>query len=353
LAATQESRFSKMRKEGISVLVCCYNSARRIETTLKHLFVQKLSIKINWEIIVVNNNSTDNTRQVAEEYHQQNGNNILFNVVDEPQPGLSHAREKGFSTAQFNIALMVDDDNSLSDDYLMGIWNRFTSDKHIGMVGGKGIPVLEGVEPAWFAKYASCYATGDQHPESNSISDLLYGAGLALRLDVLDNLKKNGFRSILSDRTGSNLMSGGDTELCLMYRMAGYELIYNQTLTFEHHLPEARISWEYLRRLFIGFGMTKARTEIYAAAMANNPLPKDGRLSAWFNRATYLLRVVIKDAPMLIKSSFLKMEGNSELLAALARLGHLREIIRMQKEYQQLYEYAYDLKRNLSNSKTH
>ncbi|MBL4585962.1 MAG: glycosyltransferase family 2 protein [Flavobacteriales bacterium] len=338
-----------MREQGISVVVCCYNSAERIRATPKHLFVQKTNARLSWEVIVVDNNSTDNTRNVAEKCHAESGSAIPFEIVDEPRPGLSNAREKGFAVAKFNIVLMVDDDNLLTDTYLNGVWDGFNADDGIGMIGGKGIPVLEKDAPAWFGQYAYCYATGDQGNSADETeADMLYGAGLALRMDILDKLKKAGFRSILSDRTGTNLMSGGDTELCLAFRMAGYRLVHDPKLTFKHHLPSSRITWKYLRKLFLGFGMTKAGLDMYTTALADRPMPEDTRFPFWFNRASYLLITCLKkDTSLLLLSLFFNLEGNRELLPALARWGHIKAIIGMRKNYLKCYSNVYGLKRKM------
>lgn len=347
--APQETQNERMRKNGISVIVCCYNSANRIETTLKHIFIQKVDASVDWEIIVVDNNSNDSTSDVAKKIHAQLGPDIPFSVIFEPTPGLSHARECGFANAQFNIALMVDDDNSLAQNYLNLIWERFNTDDRTGMVGGIGIPILDCSTPEWFGKYAYCYATGSQEdrPGQNEV-DLLYGAGLALRLDLLDKLNTAGFPTIISDRTGSGLMSGGDTELCFAFRMAGYKLIYDHRLQFEHLLPSARIQWKYLRRLFYGFGMTKARTEIYTTAIEARSLPTDGRFPFWLNRAIFLCGQMKQDFGILTKSVFMNLEGNENVLPALARLGHIRAIIGLRGQYLKLYKDVYSFRRNLT-----
>ncbi len=340
-----------VKEDGISVIVCCYNSASRIIATLEHLVAQKVSPKILWEIILVDNNSSDNTATIAKQYIENHKVEIPFRIVTESQPGLSYARNKGFNTAAYEIVLMVDDDNSLAPDYVEGIFFAFKDNPDVGMVGGLGIAVLETEPPDWFEQYAYCYATGSQtnHPEKTE-AQLLYGAGLALRLEVLKKLKKAGFKSIITDRTGSNLMSGGDTELCYAYRMAGYKLIYKEELTFEHHLPKPRTNWVYLRKLFLGFGLTKARLDIYSAAISNSPIPKDGRFPFWFNRVVYLLTVLLtKDGWLLLKSMVFNLEERGELLTTIAKWGQIKAIIGIRKNYLDLYKSVYDLKQKLEN----
>lgn len=338
----------KLRPKGISVIICCFNSENRIEATLRHLVEQQTAEGLDWEIILIDNNSTDGTAKRAEQLMSQNGENIPFRIVNEQIPGLSYARNKGFEEAKFNIALMVDDDNSLCESYLQGIEETFSADDKIGMVGGLGIPALEVTPPAWFSTYAYCYATGAQQ-NGNEPIEHLYGAGLALRLDVLDRIKAAGFRSLLSDRTGTSLMSGGDTELCLAYRMAGFKLQAMNDLTFKHHLPLSRVNWKYLKRLFYGFGQTKARLDIYSTVMAGRPIPKKGKFPAWFNRFIFLTKNVMIDLPVLVGSIFLRMEGSNRLLYAIGKLGQIHGVLDIRQDYNQLFLQVQSLKESLKN----
>lgn len=335
---------SLKRKNGISVIVCCYNSVSRLKPTLEHLFSQQIPETLNWEIIVVDNNSTDHTAGFASELHQKSGGTTDFKVVFEPKPGLSYARKAGFRNSEYEYVLMVDDDNWLSNDYVAKAYQTLNSDPSIGMVGGLGDPELSCNPPEWFQRYAYCYATGPQTLDSSTgFTNELYGAGLALRLSVLDLLEEKGFNSLLSDRVGNTLLSGGDTELCMAFRMAGAKLYYRSDISFKHELPNGRINWKYLRRLFDGFGMTKAGLDIYSACIKGYEKPTDGRFPFWFNRAYFLFKNLIRDIPILIRSKFVLLEGNDELLIAIGKLGQLRAIIKMRRTYLSKYDKVYQL----------
>lgn len=334
------------KRVGISVVVCCYNSAARIGLTLGHLFLQETDDSFKWEIIVVDNNSSDGTAKMAENLLLQSDVPISKRVVFEPKPGLSSARHKGFNEAMYNIVLMVDDDNSLCKDYLQGIWDSFRNNPLAGMVGGLGVAALETTAPPWFLKYDYCYAIGPQSNEGKPI-EYLYGAGLALRMDVFKEVTDAGFYSLLSDRVGNNLMSGGDTELCFAFRMAGYELIYNPNISFQHHLSPSRLNWHYLRKLFIGFGQTKAYMDIYTSAIAGRKLPKQGMLPFWLDRVIYLSKNLIPEVPILICSNLTSMEGSSRVLESLAKLGHIKQIVYLGGGYLRMYEQVYSLRDRL------
>ncbi len=83
-----------MITKGVSIIICCYNSAHRLPKTLAHLKTQVVSQIIPWEVIVVDNASTDGTDQVAKtQWGELPG--VPFRVVNEPRPGLSNARNLG------------------------------------------------------------------------------------------------------------------------------------------------------------------------------------------------------------------------------------------------------------------
>lgn len=337
------------RKDGISVIVCCYNSASRLENTLNHLFTQSVSDTVNWEIIVIDNNSTDNTAETANQLYSNSGSSIPFKVIHESKPGLSNARKAGFDSSQFEFVLMVDDDNWLCPDYLSTVYQRLSQDQTIGMVGGLGIPKLEMEEPAWFNELAYCYATGPQSETGNSGFTLeLYGAGLALRMSALAKLETAGFRSLLSDRIGNTLMSGGDTELCHAFRIAGYKLYFDDSISFIHQLPAGRINWHYLRRLFYGFGMMKVAIDIYTGTINNYPMPQDGKLPFWFSRTVYLTRQLLPDLPILLRGMFSNMEGDKRILKAIAQLGHINALVKQRNSVMDNYRVVAKLKTDLT-----
>ncbi len=340
------------KQDGISVIVCCYNSASRIEPTLKHLFSQKVNSKINWEIIVVDNNSSDNTSEKASLLYQEFGTDIPMTIVDEPQPGLMHARRKGIDSAQYEYLLFVDDDNWLGSHYVDLSYVFMNSNPQIGVLGGLGSPEFKSNKPPWFDNFSYCYAVGKQALNNTRSAEVshVYGAGMTIRHSAWHKLAKVNFTSILTGRKGESLTSGEDNEICLAIRLARYKVHYLAQLSFKHELPSNRINWIYLRKLFLGFGEAKARLDIYSIAISNSPIPKDGRLPFWFNRVVYLLTELIKkDGWLLTQSLVFNLEGRGELLTAIAKWGQIKAIINMRKNYLDLYKSVYDLKQKLEN----
>jgi glycosyltransferase involved in cell wall biosynthesis len=243
----------------ISVVVCCYNSSERIAATLDHLQSSELD-GLSVEVIVVDNNCTDDTVAVAKALWARG--DVAFKCVTESQPGLSYARKRGFDESSGEVILLVDDDNSLSPDYIRRMMNVFKKNPKVGIVGGVG-ELPPGLQvPSWFPQYQGRYALGPEDSASGSVG-FVYGAGLAIRRCVLLELDKSGFKSQLSDRTAKSLTSGGDSEWCFAAKLLGWDVWRDSGARFVHCLPIDRYQEEYLIRLTKGIGESIPTLSIY------------------------------------------------------------------------------------------
>lgn len=239
-------------KKGISVIVCCYNSSWVIEETLHHLFSQKIDNNIPWEIILVNNASTDTTNDIVEKIFAENKDSYSCKLVYEPTPGLSYARDKGIRESKYEYILYCDDDNFLSENYFQEVYRIMESDENIGACGGTGTALIRDYEaPHWFMKYKKSYAIGSQ--EGTDII-MLYGAGICIRKSAFLKLKEKGFKYFLTGRKGDVLLAGEDTELTTSLRIIGYKLYASDQLQFQHLIPEKRLTVDYLVKMYYGFG---------------------------------------------------------------------------------------------------
>src|SRR5687768_7651244 len=108
---------------GVSIIICCHNGERRLAETIKHIASQIVPSSIPWEFLLVDNNSTDNSISLAKEVWSQFSSSGELRIVKEPALGLSHARKKGFSEAQYEFMIMCDDDNWLAPDYVSNVYS--------------------------------------------------------------------------------------------------------------------------------------------------------------------------------------------------------------------------------------
>jgi glycosyltransferase involved in cell wall biosynthesis len=259
---------------GISVIVCCYNSARRLPETLAHLSRQAGAPA--WELIVVDNASTDNTAQVAGDCWKSQA--VPLRIVHVPTPGLIHARMAGLRASRYEWISFVDDDNWLCADWLATVADIFSCHSDVGACGGWAEAVFEAEPPRWWSDTrAGWFAVGPQADETGPVPDwrgFLYGAGLSLRRCALDELFSLGFRSFLEGRTGAALSTGEDVEWCLALRLRGWTLWYDARLRLRHFLPERRLQWTYLRGLQRAVGAASIWLDAYRTFDGTHP-------SAW------------------------------------------------------------------------
>jgi glycosyltransferase involved in cell wall biosynthesis len=230
-----------MMAHGISVIICCYNGEERIGETLKHLLVQKIPVEIQWEVILVNNASTDQTINVAKRILDENGQVTNLRIVNESIPGLASARRAGTREAKFDILIFCDDDNSLDENYVAKANELMSSMPETGIAGGWVRPGVSLLDHYWIEDLYSSLAI-DKDPKPSGYVDWVYGAGMIIRKNVIEDLTSRGISLLLSDRVGKKQTSGGDAEMCLAVRFMGYRIYYSPELIIDHCIATHRLT---------------------------------------------------------------------------------------------------------------
>lgn len=237
-----------MIKPGVSIIVCCHNGATRLFETVRHIAQQKVPAYIPWEFILVDNASTDDSANVAKSAWQSCNPTGQARVVHEKELGLSFARARGFAEARYEYVIMCDDDNWLMPEYAALSFSIMEGNRRIGALGGFGKIVFE-VQPEKWIEESGIFAAGPQWHTSGRVPTCrVYGAGCIVRKSAYEKLKQVGFTSLLTDRKGSDLSSGGDHELCYALSIMGYAIWYDERLKFKHFITRERLTWEYFIR---------------------------------------------------------------------------------------------------------
>jgi glycosyltransferase involved in cell wall biosynthesis len=235
---------------GVSIIVCCHNSSRLLPPTLESLAGQIVGPGVAWEVIVVDNGSTDGTAETAD-HLWRSVEAAPMRVVAEPQLGLSHARARGIASARYEYLTFVDDDNWLEPHWVQATFDVFRDHADAGAVGAVIEPEFESLRPPWFDAVANLYATG---PSADLVGDITErhvpcGAGLGLRYSALVDTQQKGLRTISVGRRGTSLSAGEDCELIYCLRLAGWRVRVDARLRLRHFLPSRRLTWAYARRL--------------------------------------------------------------------------------------------------------
>lgn len=137
-----------MNKLRLSIVVCTYNRADLLVDCLESLVNQDVDPE-SYEVIIVNNNSTDKTLEVVDRFAKKYPN---IRTVQELNQGLSHARNRGWREARGKYVAYIDDDAKASPDWCKRILNTFsTVTPTPAAVGGQIFPYYETLPPAWFS----------------------------------------------------------------------------------------------------------------------------------------------------------------------------------------------------------
>lgn len=226
---------------GVSVIICCYNSEARIVPTLHHLSRQEVPENLFWEVIVVDNASTDNTVLVATRSWVSKSSNVLFKIVNQPIPGLSHARKKGIENSSYDILIFCDDDNHFQNDYVTKAFQIMIARPEVGIAGGLSKPKFTVNPGKWICDFYAALAIGESG-KPDSYVNWVFGAGMILKKRIFNELRTRNISFLLSDRVGKKQTSGGDSEMCLLVRFLGYKVYYSSQLVFEHCISTHRLT---------------------------------------------------------------------------------------------------------------
>jgi glycosyltransferase involved in cell wall biosynthesis len=326
---------------GVSVVVCCYNSASRLpavfEQTLAHLAVQQTHGDLLWELIVIDNASTDDTAQFARRCWPAQ-HPISARILHERQLGLSYARARGLNEAKFEFVSFVDDDNWIHADWIKRVVSVMLEHPEAGAVGGFSEPVCEVTPPWWLHRVGRWLALGPDIADPSDVTESLerlWAAGMTVRRTAWLELRDRGFRFHLPDRKGEALSGCGDTELCLALRLAGWRLWYDPQLQFRHFMPANRLTWQYMRRLVNATGASAVDLDPYyllLKELGRQP-PSSAKPVPHMVRATWIFQIIATVKLMLhhyltlLHEPFSTREGHPAALELEYCLGRLPKLL--------------------------
>jgi glucosyl-dolichyl phosphate glucuronosyltransferase len=264
----------------ISVVICTHNRGFYLRKAIASVLAQDMPVS-EYELIIVDNKSTDDTAEVAASFAAAN-----MRYIHEPQLGLCFARNTGWRNAAGTYVAYLDDDAIAEPGWLASIKAAFESDPAAGVVGGKVDPIWEGERPGWMSDNVSFSLTiVDWSPEPKHIPDVrvewLVGANMAMPRAVLAEI--DGFEPRL-DRIGTNMLSGGDVFLQKRILERGYTCLYHPGMAVRHLVPPSRLHKKWFRRRYYWQGVSDAVMEL----ITDNPSTL-GRIRRGIVRAGKLL----------------------------------------------------------------
>lgn len=319
----------------MSVIICCHNSAKLLPNTLAYLKQQRNSAKLEWEVVVIDNASTDKTASVAHQFWGEDGA-APIRVVKEPQLGLRYARERAFEEARYEILSFIDDDNWVAPDWISTVMECMSSDVELGALGSVNTAVADVPFPEWFSRYCSYYAAWAFQESAELASWVLNGAGMTIRRAAWQQLKRNGFQLRLTDRVGNRLTSCGDLEIGCAIQLNGWRIRVEPRLTLQHYMTPGRLQWTYLRKLLRGSGEGYVTLDGYMlVAQSEQPSLTNFLRRCWWIRVSKeaLQLLCCYSVAKLIRSRFQEMVGDDEVAEMEIRLGRLIGLLHLRSEY--------------------
>jgi len=238
----------------ISVVICTYNRCESLKRTLRSLKEMSSLEGISWELILVDNNSKDDTKAIIEEFEKMCGLNIKY--VFEEEQGLSHARNRGIREAEGEIIAFTDDDVILDRYWLPNIQRAF-KDYEVSCVGGKILPMWEISEPKWLTtELHYILALLDRGDKPFYLeSPVIWGANFAVKSDIF---KEFGVFDTNLGRIPERLFAGEETYFVRRLLYEGKKVLYYPQVLVYHCIPRERISKRYFRKWKYDQGVLRA-----------------------------------------------------------------------------------------------
>jgi glycosyltransferase involved in cell wall biosynthesis len=259
----------------ISAIICTYNRSDYLPKAIESLIKQDMDYQ-KYEIIVVDNNSTDSTAEIVRQYQQKCGN---LRYIFEPVQGLSIARNRGVAEARGEYVAYLDDDAVADSSWLSSLvfnFNNLTPPPVC--IGGRVFLDWEGERPAWFPEQMLSLYThldhGDKALLLNERENTLYlqGANMAFRREVFVGDGK-GFLSSIG-RKGKSLLSGEETEMIRRLMALNLPVFYVPDAVVSHIVLPERRTRKYLIKRLIADGITQPLMDMREGRLLHKSLKR-------------------------------------------------------------------------------
>ena len=261
----------------LSVAIRTFNSARHLPQLLKALHAQANVDGLAWEVVIVDNNSTDDTVEIIRQFAAQWQICPLRHVVESRQ-GASYARQRAIAEAAGSWVAFLDHDNIPDENWVAAAHRFAQAHPQAAAFGGQIHARYESPPPQHFERIASfipvierdeslCFTQGWRHL-SNMVPP---GAGLVIRRQAWQQHVPRNLS--LKGPVGHSLtLKGEDVDALLYLKKAGWEIWFNPEMHISHTIPNQRFERDYLLRFFRGIGLSKYTTRMVPYAKWQRPL---------------------------------------------------------------------------------
>jgi len=256
----------------LTVAICTWNRARLLDQTLRSLAAVEIPTGVEWELLVVDNNSGDGTAEVVAGH----GSTLPLRSLEEKRQGKSHALNKAVEAARGEWILWTDDDVLFDPHWMRSYADAILADPGAAFFSGRVAPFFERPPPEWvrdgWRQLQSVYGVrefGDESFRIGEIGKAPFGLNWAVRAEVQ---KKYRYNPDLGP-TGSRRLICEETEVIASMMDDGHDGFWVPAAQVRHVIPPERMTRKYVRSYFFGLGQSRRRMK---------GSPKKGRLRSLY-----------------------------------------------------------------------
>ncbi len=246
----------------LSLIVATYNRAESLITALQSV-VEQTAPKEEWECVVVNNNSTDDTAARFKTFAEAHPD-VQLRMVDEQRQGLSYARNRGIGESEGEYIAIIDDDERIAPDFIASYIALFDSTSDAMAAGGPIVAEYPSGKPRWMSSFT-------ERPIANTMyfgdKVTLFPAGripgggnMAIRRSAI---RRYGVFDTSLGYVGEKLIGGEECDLFERLQIAEAKYYYVPGAVMYHIIPKEKLTQEYLSRLSYNVGVSKLRRARY------------------------------------------------------------------------------------------
>lgn len=238
----------------VTVAICTWNRAELLDQTLLKMRELRIPEGTTWELLVVNNNSTDQTETILAKYKDV----LPLRAVNESKQGHSHARNCAVAAATGELLIWTDDDVLVDPAWLAAYVRAATEYPDADVFGGDIKPWFEEQPPRWLEvnlkdiEGAFALRTALAKGEPIQLSFLPFGANMAFRLRALREVPFDGTLG----RIGNDMLGGDETTVIAALMKRSGSGVWVPDAKVRHFIPKQRMNLDYLRKFFRGYGRT-------------------------------------------------------------------------------------------------
>jgi glycosyltransferase involved in cell wall biosynthesis len=276
----------------LTVAICTRNRARPLATALESLCSLRIPNGISWDVLVIDNDSTDGTADVIASFVGR----LPISRHFEPKKGVSNARNRAVDEAAGDYILWTDDDVAVDPDWLAAYSRAISRHSSVDVLGGAVTPIFQGGPPAWLARalkyskvgnvFCSVDPRGRPLKFDRHSQDVPWGSNYAVR--------RSAYRT---HRYNPNLGPGSavaplcdETDLIERILASGGTGIWVADARVKHIIPKERQTVQYLRKYYTACGLTLSFRNSLEDSRGQS-----GKTNTWFGIDRWLWRSLVED----------------------------------------------------------